>query len=178
MIQSASPNASLRALADVSPEVSELTPLVPMNGGGLGTPLLEALQVQLTDFPELVIVLDDLHHLSNAVLVADLGRFVDLLPSQVHLVISTRMDPPLALTHHRIRRDLTEFRQVDLALERGGIGAVARAHCRPDAAGGQRVAFWSTAPKAGPRGCSWPASRSGSIPMRRRLSLSSAGTTG
>lgn len=107
----------LQGLAEVNPEVSELTPLVSMNGGGLGTPLLEALQLQLTDFPEVVIVLDDLHHLSNAVLVADLGRLVDLLPPHVHLVFSTRMDPPVALTHHRIRRDLTEFRQDDLALD-------------------------------------------------------------
>jgi LuxR family transcriptional regulator, maltose regulon positive regulatory protein len=106
----------LRGLGEVNPDVSELTPLVPMNGGGLGTPLLEALQTQMAEFPEVVIVLDDLHHLSNGVLVADLGRLVDLLPPQVHLVLSTRMDPPMALTRHRIRRDLTEFRQVDLAL--------------------------------------------------------------
>ena len=106
----------LRALGEVDPDVSELTPLVPMNGGGLGTPLLEALHTQMTEFPEVVIVLDDLHHLSNGVLVADLGRLVDLLPPQVHLVLSTRIDPPMALTRHRIRRDLTEFRQVDLAL--------------------------------------------------------------
>ena len=106
----------LRGLGEVNPDVSELTPLVPMNGGGLGTPLLEALHTQMTELPEVVIVLDDLHHLSNGVLVADLGRLVDLLPPQVHLVLSTRIDPPMALTRHRIRRDLTEFRQVDLAL--------------------------------------------------------------
>jgi LuxR family maltose regulon positive regulatory protein len=106
----------LRGLGEVNPDVSELTPLVPMNGGGLGTPLLEALHTQMTEFPEVVIVLDDLHHLSNGVLVGDLGRLVDLLPPQVHLVLSTRIDPPMALTRHRIRRDLTEFRQVDLAL--------------------------------------------------------------
>ena len=106
----------LRGLGEVGPEVSEPTPLVPMNGGGLGTPLLEALHTQMTEFPEVVLVLDDLHHLSNGVLVADLGRLVDLLPPQVHLVLSTRIDPPMALTRHRIRRNLTEFRQVDLAL--------------------------------------------------------------
>ena len=38
----------------------------------------------------MVIVLDDLHRLTNTVLMADLGRLVDLLPPQVHLVLSTR----------------------------------------------------------------------------------------
>jgi LuxR family maltose regulon positive regulatory protein len=107
----------LQGLADVNPDVSDLAPLVSLHGGGLGTPLLEALEPHLEDFPELVIVLDDLHHLSNAALLTDLGRLVDLLPPQVHLVLSTRIDPPLVLTHHRLRRALTEFRQSDLALD-------------------------------------------------------------
>jgi LuxR family maltose regulon positive regulatory protein len=107
----------LQGLAAVNPDIADLAPLLSMHGGGLGTPLLEALEQHLVGAPEAVIVLDDLHHLSNAALINDLGRLVDLLPPAVHLVLSTRIDPPLALTHHRLRRDLTEFRQSDLALD-------------------------------------------------------------
>ena len=45
--------------------------------GRLGSPLLEALVTSLAGFPETVIVLDDLHQLSNATLIADLGHLVD-----------------------------------------------------------------------------------------------------
>jgi LuxR family maltose regulon positive regulatory protein len=107
----------LQGLADVTPGITDLAPLTSLHGGGLGTPLLEALEQHLEDSPEVVIVLDDFHHVTNAALVNDLGRLVDLLPPQVHLVLSTRIDPPLALTHHRLHRDLTEFRQSDLALD-------------------------------------------------------------
>jgi LuxR family maltose regulon positive regulatory protein len=107
----------LQGLAGVNPDISDLAPLVSLHGGGLGTPLLEALEHHLEGFPGVVIVLDNLHHLSNPALVNDLGRLVDLFPPQVHLVLSTRIDPPLALTRHRLRRDLTEFRQSDLALD-------------------------------------------------------------
>ena len=134
MTPSASPSACCGGWERSAPKSSELTPLVPMNGGGLGTPLLEALHTQMTEFPEVVLVLDDLHHLSNGVLVADLGRLVDLLPPQVHLVLSTRIDPPMALTRHRIRRNLTEFRQVDLASNETESAQSARAHHRPDLA--------------------------------------------
>ncbi len=88
-----------------------------MNGGGLGEPLLESLEVEMIELPEVIIVLDDLHHLTNATLISDLGRLVDLLPPNVHMVLSTRVDLPIAWSRHRVRRDLTEIRQSDLALD-------------------------------------------------------------
>jgi LuxR family transcriptional regulator, maltose regulon positive regulatory protein len=107
----------LRGIAAISPDVAQFDSLVSMRGGGLGFPLLEALESQLRELPETVIVLDDLHHLSNPTLVTDLGRLVDLLPPQVHMVLSTRVDPPLAWSRYRLRRHLTEIRQSDLALD-------------------------------------------------------------
>jgi LuxR family maltose regulon positive regulatory protein len=107
----------LRGLAALDPEFADLVPLVTMHGGGLGLPLLEALGAKLDELPEAVIVLDDLHHLSNSTLIADLGRLVDLLPPQIHVVLSTRIDPPFAWSHHRLRHDMTEIRQADLAFD-------------------------------------------------------------
>ena len=62
-------------------------------------------------------MLDDLHHLSNSVLISDLGRLANLLPPNVHLMISTRTDLPIAWSRHRVTDRLTEIRQSDLALD-------------------------------------------------------------
>ncbi len=107
----------LAGVAEIDPEAAQLGELVAMHGGGLGTPLLEALGSRFLELPETVIVLDDLHQLSNPVLVADLGRLAALLPSQVHLLLATRVDPPIAWSHLRLRRHVTEIRQADLAFD-------------------------------------------------------------
>jgi len=107
----------LDRLAPVCPNVTELGSLIPLHGGGLGTPLLEALGTELEEAPAMVLVFDDLHQLSNATLLADLGQLVERLPNQVHLVLASRADPPIAWSHHRLTRELTELRQADLAFD-------------------------------------------------------------
>ena len=107
----------LDALIAVSPDAGELGCMVAAPGGGLGSPLLEAVVSNLAGLPETVIVLDDLHQLSNAALIADLGHLVELLPDNVHLVLSTRVDPPIAWSRHRLLRRLTEIRQAELAFD-------------------------------------------------------------
>ena len=56
----------LREFTAINPDFADLASLVSLNGGGLGSPLLEALESQLAELPEVVVVLDDLHHLSNS----------------------------------------------------------------------------------------------------------------
>jgi len=107
----------LFGLAAVNPDFADLTSLMSLHGGGLGTPLLEALEAQMPDLPEAVIVLDDLHHLSNPVLISDLGRLANLLPDNIHLVLSTRTDLPIAWSRHRVSDQMIEIRQSDLALD-------------------------------------------------------------
>ncbi len=101
----------------INPDFADLTSLVSLHGGGLGTPLLEAFEAQMADLPEVVIVLDDLHHLTNSVLLADLAGLVDRLPPNVHLVLSTRTDLPIAWSRHRLAYEVMEIRQSDLALD-------------------------------------------------------------
>jgi LuxR family maltose regulon positive regulatory protein len=105
------------ALGAANPESGELGSVVSVRGGGLGSALLESVVSSLAGFPETVIVLDDLHQLSNAALIADLGHLVALLPDNVHLVLSTRADPPIAWSRHRLLRGLTEIRQAELAFD-------------------------------------------------------------
>ena len=107
----------LQGLGEIDRDFGDLGALTSLHGGGLGTPLLEALETQMAELPETVIVLDDLHHLSNALLIADLGRLANLLPPNVHLILSTRADLPFAWSRHRLNQQLTEIRQSDLALD-------------------------------------------------------------
>ncbi len=107
----------LSGLAEVDPALADLAPLISMHGGGLGGALLEALAAQMPELPEVIIVLDDLHNLSNSVLIADLGQLVGILPPNVHLVLSSRVDLPIAWSRHRLRQDIIEIRQADLAFD-------------------------------------------------------------
>ncbi|UFS57480.1 helix-turn-helix transcriptional regulator [Subtercola endophyticus] len=98
-----------------TPDFSELAPLVALGDGGLGQPLIEALTLSLSEVGETVLVLDDLHHLSNQKLLTDLGRFVDSAPPNVHTVVASRSDVGFA-SRHRLRPDHVELRQADLAM--------------------------------------------------------------
>jgi LuxR family transcriptional regulator, maltose regulon positive regulatory protein len=75
------------------------------------TPLLNALH-SLTE--RAVLVLDD-YHVINAPLIHNaLAFMLDHLPPRLHLVITSRADPPLPLTRLRMRAELTELRAADL----------------------------------------------------------------
>ncbi len=106
----------LAGLAVVRPGVMDLARMSALNAGGLGRPLLQALANELASLPEVVVVLDDLHHLSNARLLGDIGLLVTALPANVHLIISTRVDPAIPWSRLRLRNRLLEIRQSDLAM--------------------------------------------------------------
>ena len=62
----------------------------------------------------IVLTLDDYHLISNPQIHEALEYFLDHLPTQVHLAITTRQDPPLPLARMRARREMTEIRAHDL----------------------------------------------------------------
>ncbi len=107
----------LLGLAEVDPLFVEASPLTSMHGEGLGDAFVDDLAMQMTELPEVIIVLDDLHHLSNAALISDLARLAEMLPPNVHLVLSSRADLPIAWSRQRMRLDITEIRQSDLAFD-------------------------------------------------------------
>ena len=108
------------AVRTVAPEVSPS--VVDLAGGGgatLGPPFVEALLDELeSSCDDLVLVLEDLHALSNRPLVAELGDLVTGLPSTVRCVVSTRRDPPWVLRQLRLDGRLVELRGTDLAFGR------------------------------------------------------------
>ena len=67
-----------------------------------------------TRLPPAILVLDDYHMLQGAPIHAALGFLLEHLPPQLHLVITTREDPPFPLTRLRARRQLNELRAADL----------------------------------------------------------------
>jgi LuxR family maltose regulon positive regulatory protein len=61
-----------------------------------------------------ILVLDDYHTIDSQVVDQALGFLLERLPSQVHLVISTREDPRLPLARLRVRDQMREVRVADL----------------------------------------------------------------
>ena len=63
---------------------------------------------------DFVLVLDDYHLIENQAIHTGQTFLLEHLPPQMHLVISSRFDPPLPLARLRARRQLTELRAEDL----------------------------------------------------------------
>jgi LuxR family maltose regulon positive regulatory protein len=97
---------------------------------GLGTAALEALRRPSADLVRavlpgllnelgrigapLVLALDDYHLVTNPACHQTLAFFLDHLPTAVHLVLATRVEPPLPVARMRARGDLAELRVTDL----------------------------------------------------------------
>jgi LuxR family maltose regulon positive regulatory protein len=64
-----------------------------------------------------LLVLDDYHCIENSNVHHLIGYLLDNLPTQVHLVILTRADPPLSIARLRGRGQLNELRMEDLRFE-------------------------------------------------------------
>ncbi|MCU1434832.1 MAG: hypothetical protein JWR71_1557 [Pseudarthrobacter sp.] len=60
------------------------------------------------------LVLDDYHTVDSHAVGAGMAYFVEHLPPQVHVVVSTRSDPDLPLARWRARGELVEVRAADL----------------------------------------------------------------
>jgi LuxR family maltose regulon positive regulatory protein len=77
--------------------------------------ILTSLLNQVTALPQRVIlVLDDYHLISDPAIHEGIAFLLEHLPPQMHVVISTRADPPLPVHRLRARGQLTELRSDDL----------------------------------------------------------------
>jgi LuxR family maltose regulon positive regulatory protein len=77
--------------------------------------ILTALLNEITTIPHnLVLVLDDYHVVDAPAVDAILTFLIEHMPAQMHLVITSRDDPPLPLARLRVRDQLTELRASDL----------------------------------------------------------------
>ena len=84
-------------------------------GPGLGDRALADLLGSLERLGDVALVLDNVDALGNAALYADLGVLAEQCPPNIHLLIGCRTDLRLPLHALRLRREVTELRQADLA---------------------------------------------------------------
>jgi LuxR family transcriptional regulator, maltose regulon positive regulatory protein len=63
---------------------------------------------------DLILILDDYHLIQNQSIHSALGFLLDHIPDKLHLVLSTRVDPPWPLARFRARGQLIEIRAMDL----------------------------------------------------------------
>ena len=110
----------LSALDQLQPE--RFTPLLKSLQSPVPPPLMSVLvalieSVQVCSQP-LVLILDDYHVISGQQVHATLWYLIDRLPSQLHLILATRADPPLPLSLLRERRQVLEVRTEQLRCTR------------------------------------------------------------
>jgi LuxR family transcriptional regulator, maltose regulon positive regulatory protein len=86
-----------------------------------GPPLRSVLTILLNELAaipkDFVVVLDDYHVIENRTIHDAIAFLLDHMPPQMHLIISSRIDPPLPLARLRAQSDLTELRPADLRFE-------------------------------------------------------------
>ncbi|UCG24910.1 MAG: helix-turn-helix transcriptional regulator [Chloroflexota bacterium] len=71
----------------------------------------------------LVLILEDYHFIESPVIHDGLDFLLDHLPHRMHLVITSRADPPLSLSRLRARNQMLEIRARDLRFESGEVAA-------------------------------------------------------
>ncbi|HSO53501.1 MAG TPA: helix-turn-helix transcriptional regulator, partial [Actinomycetes bacterium] len=108
----------IEAFRVVEPGIGE-DPLALLQGSGSADVLTQVVLPQLlnelaTSGAELSLLLDDYHLISSSTCHDTLGFFVDHLPANDHVVLSTRVAPPLQLARLRASGELTELRIADL----------------------------------------------------------------
>ena len=82
-----------------------------MSSQGMVTALVNRLQASPDEF---ALVLDDYHLLQSRPIHDGMGFLLGHLPSRLHVVVSSRSDPPLPLARLRARGQLAELRAADL----------------------------------------------------------------
>lgn len=104
-------------LASVAPDLAGRLPIVRSSDDRLGTAFLEELATGIVGAQRVVLIFDDVDHLSGSPLLDDLWQLVDLLPPNAHVVFSSRADLHLGWSRQRLENRLVEIRQRDLALD-------------------------------------------------------------
>jgi LuxR family maltose regulon positive regulatory protein len=99
---------------------SSVWPLI--SGAGVSGPSIKhAMGVLINDIVRylqepFILVLDDLHYVTEPAIYVALDYLIDKLPPNLHVAIGTRHDPPLRLARLAACRQMGELRRADLSL--------------------------------------------------------------
>ena len=86
--------------------------------------MVAALALDLDALGDAVLVLDDLHHLRSTDALDLIGALLAEAGPATRVVAASRVEPALALSNRRVRRELLEFSAADLRLDRVQIGTL------------------------------------------------------
>jgi transcriptional regulator with XRE-family HTH domain len=104
------------ALDQIKPGSGETA--LALLGSPQAPPIEAVLTTLLNELADLhadaVLVLDDYHVIETRAIHEALTFLIEHLPPRMHLVISTRADPPLPLARLRVRDEMVELRAADL----------------------------------------------------------------
>ncbi len=108
------------SLEKVAPEIGQALPdMIQTPQPPPMSVLITTLLNDLVDYQEpLALVLDDYHLIKNRIIHDAMMVLLEHLPSNLHLVIATRADPPFPLARMRGRGELHELRARDLRFNR------------------------------------------------------------
>jgi LuxR family transcriptional regulator, maltose regulon positive regulatory protein len=105
----------IAALRKALPQVGDGSlPLLDPSQPRVGMAIAQLINELGTVSDDVVLVLDDYHAIETPEIHEDIAFLLDHLPAQLHLVISTRADPPLPLARMRAGGQLIEVRAADL----------------------------------------------------------------
>ena len=102
------------ALRSARPELGETLPVIQGTEPRKWVMTLINALAQLKD--DLVFVLDDLHHIDHPGIHQDLEFFIEQMPTNVHLIITSREDPPWSMARKRVKGLVAEFHANELRL--------------------------------------------------------------
>ena len=126
---------------------------------------------------DLVLVLDDYHVIDAHDIHDGMAFLLEHLPPQIHVVITTRADPPLPLARLRARGELVEIRAADLRFTPDEAAAYLNEVMGLDLTARARLSRSRRGPKGGSPRSSWRRSRSRAETTSPASSRDSPGTT-
>jgi LuxR family maltose regulon positive regulatory protein len=109
----------LATVQQIDPEVGTIIPDMlqpprPSPNRAVLTALVNDLAASEEEF---LLILDDYHEIENHKVHEALGFLLDHMPANVHLILATRVDPPIQLAKLRAEGQLRELRAADLRFE-------------------------------------------------------------
>ncbi|HVT36486.1 MAG TPA: LuxR C-terminal-related transcriptional regulator, partial [Nevskiaceae bacterium] len=109
----------VEALAQAGVAISaEALHVYTRSGGKAGKPLLAALVNDVQQHGrEVYLVIDDFHYIASFGVLQLIDRWLALAPANFHLVLGTRVRPPLALAQLQAADQLTELRFAELRFD-------------------------------------------------------------
>ncbi|HWQ74028.1 MAG TPA: hypothetical protein VN441_01820, partial [Syntrophomonas sp.] len=108
-------NNIIMAIQRIEPSFGEQVLInLQKNDESMETVLTEIINEIIETLPDLYIVLDDYHYIESRDIHASIEFLMDYLPPRAHLIISSRVSPPLSLNRLRGRGYVSEIKTNDL----------------------------------------------------------------